>query len=156
MTQTNLNELFNITEVELIYRNKGSHINRPKITCAEDAAELFLSAWDENKIELVEHIKIILLDRNMTCLGISHIASGGISGCIADPKIIYATALKGKASSIIMAHNHPSGNLNASQADRALTEKLIAAGKVLDIVFEDHLILTKKGFSSYANGWHPV
>ncbi len=146
-------ELSQVAEIELSYRNVHPAAKRPKINSAEDAALLLRSMWDDNKIELLEQVKLLLLDRDMRCLGVSDIASGWISGCIVDPKIVYAIALKAKASGLILAHNHPSGNIAPSKADRQLTEKLQEAGKVLDIAFHDHLIITRDGFSSYERTW---
>jgi len=67
---------------------------------------VLLQAWDHNKIELVEQFYILLLDRGNASLGISNILMGGVSSCIVDPKIVFATALKTRASGIILAHNH--------------------------------------------------
>jgi DNA repair protein RadC len=67
--------------------------------------------------------------------------------------VIFATALKAKASSIILAHNHPSGNVNPSQNDWDITASLKQAAEVIGIPINDHLILTKETYSSYAEGW---
>ena len=143
--------LFTVTEVELVYRNKVKPAERRKITSAENAYDIFLMAWDMNKIELVEQFMILLLDRNNTCLGISNISTGGISACLVDPKIIFATALKAKASALILAHNHPSGSLNASAADISFTEKMKLGAQLLDMSVLDHLIVTPQSFYSFAN-----
>lgn len=143
--------MFAVTEVELVYRNKVRQADRLKIATAENAYDIFLSAWDRNKIDLVEQFLIMLIDRGNHVLGVSNISTGGISACLVDPKIVFATALKGKASGIIMAHNHPSGNLKPSNADIALTEKLKEGGKLLDIQVLDHLIVTPQTFYSFAN-----
>lgn len=104
-----------------------------------------------NKIELIEEAKLLLLDRNLVCLGISNLSTGGISSCLIDPKIVYATALKARASSIVLAHNHPSGNLKPSTSDIHLTEKLADAGKLLDLTLLDHLIVTPYNYYSFAD-----
>lgn len=143
--------LFKITEVELIYRGKTKVAERPKVTCSREAHELFRRSWDPNRIELVEQFKILLLDRRNACIGISEISTGGIAGCVADPKIIFATALKARASGIILAHNHPSGNLTPSHADIELTKKLVFVGNALDMVIPDHLLETKEGYYSFSD-----
>lgn len=140
-----------IAEVELVYRSKTKLSERQKITSSRDAYDLLMKAWDENKIELVEQFKIVLLDRANTCLGVSTVATGGITGCVCDARIVFATALKARASSIILAHNHPSGNLKPSEADKKLTEAFKKAGKVLEVSVLDHLIVTKEGYSSFAD-----
>ena len=85
-------------------------------------------------------------------MGMCPISKGGVSGTVVDLKIIFATALKGRASAIILAHNHPSANLNPSQADIDLTKKIGKAGRLLDINVLDHLILSPEGeYYSFAD-----
>lgn len=155
MAQT-IQSLFSVSEVELVYRNKVPSSDRIKITDSWSAYDVFLSAWDLNKMDLLEQSYILLLDQAHHCIGISNISTGGVSACIVDPKIVFATALKARASSIVLAHNHPSGNLKPSQADINLTQKLRQAGDLLDIKFNDHLILTPLKYYSFADeGWAP-
>lgn len=151
MTKKAITSLFSVTQIELVYRNKVKPSDRPKVNSAESAYDVFLNAWDMNKIELVEQFMILLLDRANLCLGLSNVSTGGISSCLVDPKIIFATALKSKASGIIMAHNHPSGNLKPSNADIELTDRLKRAGNLLDISVLDHLVITPQSFYSFAN-----
>jgi DNA repair protein RadC len=150
MTGT-VEELFAVTEIELIYRNPKKPKDRPRITDSRKAFDLFQQTWDQNKIELVEQFKIMLLDRNNSCIGLSNIASGGMASCVVDPKIVFATALKAKAMGIILAHNHPSGNLKPSDSDGQLTEKLCLAGKLLEIRVLDHLIVGTECYLSLAD-----
>lgn len=93
----------------------------------------------------------MLTNRANKVLGIVEISTGGIAGTVADPKLIFAAALKCAASGIILAHNHLSGNLNPSQADKDLTRRLIQAGKLLEISVLDHLILTTEKYFSFAD-----
>ena len=79
------------------------------------------------------------------------ISSGGRAGTVVDAKLVFGRALELKASSIILAHNHPSTNLQPSQADRELTQKLYQAGKQLDLPLLDHLIISEKGYYSFAD-----
>jgi DNA repair protein RadC len=143
--------LFSVSEVELIYRNKINPNDRPRVTEVRHAYDILLSAWDMNKIELIEQFHILLLDRGNKCLGISKISTGGISACLVDPKIVFATALKAKASGLIMAHNHPSGSLTPSTADIDLTKKLREGAKLLDLNVMDHLIVTPRDYYSFAS-----
>src|SRR3990170_6054261 len=96
----------------------------------------------DDLLELQEEFKIMLLNRYNKVIGIFTVSSGGIAGTVADPKLIFGCALKAAASGIILAHNHPSGNLTASQADIDLTRKFKEAGKLLDIQVLDHIIIT--------------
>lgn len=143
--------LFEITEVELIYRNKVNRSDRRKITSSESSFDAFLLVWNMNKIELVEQFMILLLDRSNNCLGISNVSTGGLSSCLVDPKIIFATALKAKASGMVLAHNHPSGNLTPSNADIEFTKKIKQGGQLLDISIFDHLIISPKHYYSFGD-----
>ncbi|WP_282112336.1 JAB domain-containing protein [Maribacter stanieri] len=138
-----------IREISISYQ---SGINRPvKIKNSEDAYNILLSNWDMGIIELQEEFKVLLLNRNNTVLGVCCLSKGGVSGTVVDAKLLFSVALKCNASSIIVAHNHPSGNLKASEADIRLTKSLKEASKLLDIVFLDHLIITNNGFTSIAD-----
>ena len=93
----------------------------------------------------------MLLNRGNRVLGILDVSTGGFAGTIADPKVIFSTALKCCASSLVLAHNHPSGNLKPSQADINLTRKLKDGGALLDISVLDHLIVTSDSYLSFAD-----
>lgn len=139
------------TEIKLVYKSKVNPADRPKIGGSYDANQILRQHWDDSVLDLVEQFKIILLNRANKVLGIVDIATGGIAGTVADPRLIFAAALKTTASGIILAHNHPSGNLAASSSDIALTKKLAAAGKFMDIDVLDHLILTREKYYSFAD-----
>jgi DNA repair protein RadC len=93
-------------------------------------------------VALQEHFIICYLNRANKMVGVYHISSGGITGTICDPRIVLGTALKVAAVGVVLAHNHPSGNLKASNADIELTKRLTQAGKLMDINVLDHLIVT--------------
>lgn len=151
MSKPDIGSLYKVTEVELIYRGKTRASDRPRVTSSREAYEILKGTWDQNRIELLEQFKILLLDRRHACIALSEIATGGVAGCVADPKIIFATALKARASGIILAHNHPSGNLMPSTADMDLTKRLVRAGKFLETQVLDHLVLTKEDYYSFAD-----
>jgi DNA repair protein RadC len=109
-----------------------------------------MECWDLDRIERQEQFKIILLNGAKRVIGIFEVSSGGMSGTLADPKLIFATALKCCACRIILAHNHPSGNLLPSSADIAFTRKLKVAAVLLDIELHDHLIVSSDGYLSLA------
>ncbi|MGX5689887.1 RadC family protein [Arcticibacter tournemirensis] len=98
-----------------------------------------------------EEFWIVLLSRANNVLSRHLISKGGQSGTIADPKIIFQTALENHAASMILSHNHPSGNLKPSQADINLTRKLCEAGSLLDMPVLDHLIFANQSFFSFAD-----
>ena len=98
-----------------------------------------------------EEFWLLLLSRSNKLISKELISKGGLSGTLADPKIIFHIALQHQASSVILAHNHPSNNLKPSQQDIELTKKLHQAGKILDIGVLDHLIITDDGYLSFAD-----
>ena len=143
-------DLFQFAEIEVLYRSNQNLTERPTIRHAEDSYELLLSIWDMNKIEMIEQSYLLLLDTNLACMCISLLSTGGINATVVDPRIVFATALKCKSSRIILAHNHPSGNLKPSSADEMITDKLVAGGHLLEIEVQDHLIVTPQGYFSFA------
>lgn len=98
-----------------------------------------------------EQFWIILLNRAHQVINLEQVSSGGVSGTVVDPKIIFRRALHGQASSIILCHNHPSGNLKPSPSDLEITKRLKLAGQQLEILVVDHLIVTHRGFYSFAD-----
>ncbi len=139
-----------VAEIELSYTPTIKPSDRPKITTQESAYRLLLKTWDENKIQLVEQFKVVLLNRAHRVLGICTVSSGNVTGTIADPKMIFAIALKANACSIIVAHNHPSGSTIPSVRDYELTRKIKDAGALLDVSVIDHIIVTTEGYYSFA------
>lgn len=146
-----VSEMYKIAEIELVYKTKIKASQRPKVSSSKEVYQVLLQSWDENKIEFVEQFKILLLNRGGRILGIYEVSSGGVAGTVADPKLIFSAALKANASSLILAHNHPSGNIKPSEADRYLTRKIVEAGKLLDISVLDHIIVTTEGYCSFAD-----
>jgi DNA repair protein RadC len=98
-----------------------------------------------------EQFWIVLLNRRNAVIRKLQVSSGGVSGTVADPKIIYKAALDHLCSSLILVHNHPSGNLKPSQSDITLTQKLKNAGSFLDLPILDHIIFTDNGYFSFAD-----
>ena len=103
------------------------------------------------QMELKEYFFIILLNRANHVIAYYKLSEGGISGTVVDLRIAFATAVKSLASGMILVHNHPSGNLKASEADINVTKKFVQAGSLLDITIFDHVILTTKGYYSFAD-----
>ncbi|MFC5408145.1 DNA repair protein RadC [Larkinella bovis] len=129
-------------------RKEQERPQRLRITSSRDA-------YDEIKPHLLdkqhEEFWILLLNRANEVIRPVQISSGGVSGTVADPKLIFKHALEQLASALILVHNHPSGHLSASQPDRDLTRKLKEAGLLLDIPVLDHLIFTDQGYLSFAD-----
>jgi len=138
-----------ISALELGRRRRD--IETPKasqITCSKDIFNLMSRFFaDLNH----EEFWIVLLNRANNVLSQHLISKGGQAGTVADPKIIFQAALENHAASIILSHNHPSGNLKPSQADINLTRKLRDAGQLLDISVLDHVIFTNTSYFSFAD-----
>ncbi len=139
-----------MSEIEVTYKNNKKYQEMPQIKCSADVNELLRSVWS-NRMEHVEEFVLLCLNRANKLLGWIKVSSGGVTGCLVDPKVIYQVALKVNACGLILAHNHPSGNKTPSESDRALTKKLKGAGKVLDIPVLDHIILTAEDYFSFAD-----
>ncbi|WP_075342519.1 JAB domain-containing protein [Tenacibaculum agarivorans] len=137
--------------VELVYRHKIKTDQLPKIQKSSDAYKILRQHWNNDTINLKEEFKIMVIDRNADLLGVSTIASGGINGVVVDLRLVFATAILAKASGIILAHNHPSGNLKPSKSDIDLTQKIKDASAFLDIEILDHIIVTDTNYCSLSD-----
>ena len=133
--------LTSIAEVRLTYKSKVKPSDRPRVTSSEQAFHIFLDYWDDS-ITHIESMKVMLLNRASRVLGIADLSTGGTNGCLVDVKVVFQYAIKANASSIILAHNHPSGNIKPSQADINITKKVTDGANILDIQILDHIILT--------------
>ena len=138
-----------VSALELGRRRKESvSPGRPRITNSIDVVEIM----KQDLLDLNhEEFWIIILNRANYVLRKNKISSGGISGTVADPKLIFKSALDHSGSSIILVHNQPSGNLQPSQADITLTKTLKEAGKFLEIPVLDHIIVSDNSYFSFAD-----
>ena len=139
-----------LSEVQLIYKSKILPSDRTTITCSTDSYNYLKSIYGE-EIEHVEYFYVLLLNRANQILGWHQVSKGGVAGTVADPKVIMQAALLANASSVILAHNHPSGNYKPSAADIKLTKNLKEGAKMLDIVVMDHMIITTETYYSFAD-----
>jgi DNA repair protein RadC len=130
----------NIAEIKVSY--KPTKQAGPKITSSQVGYEYLRMLYDEETIALQEQFIILYLNRANQVLGAYHAFTGGITGTVADIRIIMGVALKSMACGIIICHNHPSGSLVPSSADRQLTDKIKEAGKLMDISLLDHIIVS--------------
>jgi DNA repair protein RadC len=138
-----------VAALELGRRRKEADTEeRPKISSSSQAFDLLKG----DVMDLPhEEFWVLLLNRANRVIRKRRVSEGGVSGTIADPKIIFKLAVEELASGIIVAHNHPSGNLTASQSDIQLTERLKTAGKALEVQLLDHLIIGGKKYFSFAD-----
>lgn len=147
-------EAFTVSEITLCY-NPGYKISeRPVINCAQGCYEIFLACWDLNRIGLLEEFKILMLNKANRILGIFNVSAGGMDSTIVDIRLIMTTALLCNVKKMILAHNHPSGNLKPSAADLNITNRIKDAAALFNIEVLDHLVLTADGFCSFAEEGH--
>ncbi|WP_378182075.1 RadC family protein [Aquimarina sp. SS2-1] len=121
-----------------------------KIGSPKDVVTTVSKFYKKNTIEIREQFFVLYLDNSNKVLGYHRHSVGGIKGSVVDLRILFSVALKSLATSIIIAHNHPSGALKPSNSDIVITNKIKKAGELLDIELLDHIILTKNGFYSFA------
>ncbi len=138
-----------VSALELGRRRKTTEaVSKPKIRSSLDAYEIIKPQLMDQPIE---QFWVLLLSRSNRVIKKQLISTGGVSGTVADPKVIFKTALDALASGLILIHNHPSGNLKPSQADIQLTKKMKESGRLLEIPILDHLIFTEDGYFSFAD-----
>jgi DNA repair protein RadC len=142
-----------IREVQVSYQPLKGELF--KVRSSRDAFDYLVKQYDESTIGLYEEYMVLLLNRANGVLGSLKLSRGGQTGTVVDLRILFSAAIKGLASAIIIAHNHPSNHLKPSKEDEDLTSKIKEGGKLLDIQLLDHLILgTESNFVSFADeGW---
>jgi DNA repair protein RadC len=140
-----------VAEITISYSSTVKARDRPIIKSSGDAYRLLLQSWDKNVIELIEQFKVLLLNRANHVLGIYTASTGGLTGTVADLRLIFAAALKSGATAIMIAHNHPSGGIMPSVSDKACTSNIALAGKLFEIKLMDHLIISLDGYYSFAD-----
>ena len=141
-----------VNEISIKYQGNFKISQAPKISSSVNAAELLYNTWNKDQIGLKETFKVMLLNNANKVKGIFEVSTGGITGTLVDLRILFAVILKSLSCGVILAHNHPSGTLQPSEADKRLTQKIIKAAELLDIKVLDHLILTPDGnYVSFAD-----
>jgi DNA repair protein RadC len=129
-------------------RQSGEALQRPSITKSADAAEIVIPLLRDLSHEA---FCVLYLNQSNKVLRTEMISSGGLTGTVADTRIILKNALLYNSNQLIVAHNHPSGNKNPSTADKELTRKLKEAAALMDIKLLDHLIISGTAYTSFAD-----
>ena len=122
-----------------------------KISSSQDVTTVLRKCFDEDTFLIQEQFIVLLMNNSNKVLGFHSLSKGAINSTLVDIRLVFSTAIKNYATSIIVAHNHPSGNLQPSQADKTLTRKIKEAGILLDIRLLDHVILTEDDYFSFAD-----
>lgn len=137
--------LYHATETDVMRDSE-----RKRVNTSREAYDLFKPFFQPN-MEHREVFYLMLLNRGNGVIGVVETGVGGVNGVTADPKLIYGAALVAQASAILIAHNHPSGQMRPSMEDISLTKKMVDAGRALDIEMRDHIIVCEQGYYSFAD-----
>jgi DNA repair protein RadC len=136
-----------VSEIELVYRPAIGE--KPIVQTSYEAYVLFKEYFDIDTISIKEQFVAMYLNQANRVLGIQKLTEGGITNTLVDTRILFGTALKSLATGIIVCHNHPSGNINLSNQDKLITNRIKEIGQLLEIRLLDHLIITP--FDSYVS-----
>ena len=136
-----------LSEIQVSY--KPGLISSKIINDSNAAFDILAKLFPQETICLQEQFVVLYLNRANRVIGSYQLSKGGITGTIADVRLILSVALKTLASGLILAHNHPSGNLKPSEADKQITSKIRQAAKLLDIELIDHIIISSEGYCSF-------
>lgn len=147
LTAAQANRLISALEIGR-RRNLSDLRDRPRIATSRDAYNCIHTLLKDLHHE---EFWVLLLNKACEVIGRKKMSTGGTSGTVADIKIIFKQAIESRASAIIAVHNHPSGNLKPSDADLDLTRKMKESGKILDLPLLDHLIISERGYYSFAD-----
>ena len=138
-----------VSEIKISYTNEVDE--KIKVLGSSEVYQVLKANWDLDTIELQEEFKILLLNQGNQVLGIKSMFKGGINTCSIDVRLIVGMALKANASALVITHNHPSGNLNASESDKRITSKIKECCELFDIRLLDHIIMAKNSYLSFAD-----
>lgn len=141
----------NIPEIKisLSFDKKIKKSELRTITDAQSCVSVLREVFNKDTFDWTEEVVMLCLNRANKVVGFYKVSSGGLSSCILDPRVIFTIALNCGATSIILSHNHPSGNTTPSVQDKDITKKVKEAGKLLDIGLLDHIILTDDNYYSF-------
>ena len=140
---------YKVGEVKLSYKPKTR--NDYKVTCSEDAYKYILSTYKKGNICYKEYFKVLFLNQAHQVLGYTLISEGGLTETTADVRLIFQAALLINSVAIILAHNHPSGNLKPSPEDIRLTKQVREASNFMRIKILDHIIISDTGYYSFTD-----
>lgn len=138
-------------QIEMKVNFKGDKSKLFKINSSAEAYEVLKEIFNSDTIDWTEEAILLCLNTQHKVIGYYKLSSGGLTGVIMDNRVIFQIALLSNATRIIVAHNHPTGNLTPSESDNQITESIKKAGEILNIPLLDHLIVTSENYYSYAD-----
>lgn len=140
-----------LPEIQVSYQRSLTSASKITIKSSQDDFKFLMDIWDLNTIQLYEEFYVLYLARNNSLIGYRMIGRGGISATVVDPKLVLSFGLACGCSSIILTHNHPSGNLKPSKLDVDITKKIKEGAELLEIQLIDHLIVNSETWFSFAD-----
>ena len=140
-----------VSEIKISYEPKVKAVHRPRVKCSKDAYMHVRQFFDPSLLNIKEEAVALFLNRSNNIIGGFKVSSGGITSTIVDIGLILGVAVKCLAKGLILAHTHPSGELQPSKADLTLTARLKEAARLLDITLIEHLIVSTEGYTSFAD-----
>jgi DNA repair protein RadC len=145
-----------LAELKVTYkrgrRRRARGDDPPRVLNSAARAEEYLRAvWDEDTLDLREEFVVLCLDASLSVIGWVRLHTGGLDSSPVDPRLVFAVALQTASAAIVVAHNHPSGNVEPSEHDAAITRRLSQGAKLLGIRLLDHLILGRSSCYSFAD-----
>jgi DNA repair protein RadC len=150
-----MNQIGQLMEMELIYNPSKTPLEKKfKVNSSAAAYSVLKEVFNWNTIACQEEFIVLYLNRANQVLGVQKLSKGGIHGTVVDKRLLFASALKSLSTSVILAHNHPSGQLLPSECDLKLTRSIKAAGNLLDICVLDHLIVGPEPNEYYSMSEH--
>ena len=137
-------------KLRIVYSRKQDIDDSVKIVSSRDAYKVFTNIWSK-QLNIREEMYVLYLNQKNAVLGYHILSMGGITGTVADKRLLFAVALSSLATSVIIAHNHPSGQINPSQSDIELTKEIKKTGEIMNITLLDHLIIGGDSYYSFAD-----
>lgn len=138
-----------LAEIRAVYKSRTKVTKRKAVREPRDVGEYLREIWNPSTLELTEDFIVLCLNNAHQIIGWVKVSSGGCSSAVVDPRIIFAIALQTGSAALVLAHNHPSGDLTPSDDDTKLTKNLVEAARLLNIRILDHVILTKDSSFSF-------
>ena len=132
--------LTTVAEIQVSYQPAGKPIH--KISSSKDAYDILMNYYPQETIHLKEHFVVLYLNNANKVMGVYRLSEGGMTATVADIRIVLGIALKVAARGLIISHNHPSGEIQPSGADKAITKKLKEACLLMDLTLCDHIIVS--------------
>jgi DNA repair protein RadC len=139
------------TSARIVVKYKAGALNEVSISTHTEAYKMIISVWDKELINIQEQVMAFFLNRRNRLIGYRLICLGTSHQCLIDVKFIASLALHTMASTVIIAHNHPSGGTKPSTADKIITERIKASLELIDVKLIEHIIITEDGYYSFAD-----